>query len=504
MGLYRSVMARFCCGLLATTVALSLQLAASGPLQVPPQTSAELNGRKGQVIQGTGYSRDAYVTLVYGDQHIGARVLGQSLLESDTVKDRVALCTEAVSEKSKEVLKVDGWIVKSIHNIPNPYTDHSSLEYSSVYSKLHTWNMTEYERIVFLDSDTLVIKNIDHLFDCGTFCAAMRHSDLFNSGIMVIEPSAAVFQDMLVKAPWFPSYDGGDQGFLNEYFKDHIFAPFFNVSDSRRQHQPMRLPSGFNANVGQYYILSKWLIPRDEMWIIHLSVGPLRPWVWWQYRVFDQNWKWMDVRRRLSTSHDHSDSSLCFVFSPIAWAPYLLASLILLVFKYFSHWLNSDWKIRYFAAFNKRFSHYTPLPILCLSYYLVIAYILPTTMLPSHAEYVFWLWTSLFLLLFIGTYCCLCYATSKILWDAPTQKFCRKLLQTFNFFVVFTISHFVQMFVPLIIEDFATRMKVFLLTMVLHLAIVQVVGQALIRVWSCTPLHRIAKDKEKSISLEQR
>ena len=67
-------------------------------------------------------SRDAYVTLLYGGGFLlGARVLGQSLRETDTTRDLIALCTQEVSAVSKELLKADGWTVRTVQNIQNPY-----------------------------------------------------------------------------------------------------------------------------------------------------------------------------------------------------------------------------------------------------------------------------------------------------------------------------------------------------------------------------------------------
>ncbi|CAN0426143.1 unnamed protein product, partial [Ectocarpus sp. 13 AM-2016] len=41
-----------------------------------------------------------------------------------------------------------------------------------VYTKLLIVEMEEeYDRIVFLDADTLVLENIDELFECEPFCA---------------------------------------------------------------------------------------------------------------------------------------------------------------------------------------------------------------------------------------------------------------------------------------------------------------------------------------------
>ena len=82
--------------------------------------------------------------------------------------------------------------------------------------------------VVFLDADTLVLRNSDDLFLCDGFCAAMRHSERFNSGVVTLQPSAALFAEMMDRIKTTPSYDGGDQGFLNSFFEAFKEAPFFD------------------------------------------------------------------------------------------------------------------------------------------------------------------------------------------------------------------------------------------------------------------------------------
>lgn len=62
--------------------------------------------------------------------------------------------------------------------------------------------------VVYLDADALVVRNMDEAFGCAGFCAALRHSERLNSGVMVVRPSAAVFDDMLSKIGQLPSYTG--------------------------------------------------------------------------------------------------------------------------------------------------------------------------------------------------------------------------------------------------------------------------------------------------------
>lgn len=47
-----------------------------------------------------------------------------------------------------------------------------------------------------------------------------------------------VYEDLLAKAPILPTYDGGDQGFLNSYFDQLKFTPTFDHTNPDHQKYP--------------------------------------------------------------------------------------------------------------------------------------------------------------------------------------------------------------------------------------------------------------------------
>lgn len=67
--------------------------------------------------------------------------------------------------------------------------------------------------VVYLDADTIVVKSVEDLFECSKFCANLKHSERLNSGVMVVEPSERVFQDMMGKVTTLESYTGGKLNF---------------------------------------------------------------------------------------------------------------------------------------------------------------------------------------------------------------------------------------------------------------------------------------------------
>ena len=64
-------------------------------------------------------------------------------------------------------------------------------ELGITFTKLHCWRLTRFSRCVFLDADTLVLRNCDELFDREEFSAAPDAGwpDCFNSGVFVYRPS---------------------------------------------------------------------------------------------------------------------------------------------------------------------------------------------------------------------------------------------------------------------------------------------------------------------------
>lgn len=92
------------------------------------------------------------------------------------------------------------------------------------FNKFRIWQLTEYEKLVYIDLDTLVVENVDELFDHPDVSAApdILTGDKFNSGVLVFKPSmdfADMFQRSVEHNTIF-SYNKGDQGILNRIHDD--------------------------------------------------------------------------------------------------------------------------------------------------------------------------------------------------------------------------------------------------------------------------------------------
>lgn len=83
-------------------------------------------------------------------------------------------------------------------------------ELGVTFSKLHAWRLERYSKCVFLDADTLVLTNVDELFEREELSAApdIGWPDMFNSGVFVFRPSLETFLALKELAKQEGSYDG--------------------------------------------------------------------------------------------------------------------------------------------------------------------------------------------------------------------------------------------------------------------------------------------------------
>ncbi|KAG5644628.1 hypothetical protein DXG03_008106 [Asterophora parasitica] len=94
------------------------------------------------------------------------------------------------------------------------------LDLSTVLTKLHVFRLTQFSKIIFLDADVLPIRPLSHLFTSPhEFSASpdVGWPDIFNSGVMVLSPGQDKFTELTELLKTRGSWDGGDQGILNEW-----------------------------------------------------------------------------------------------------------------------------------------------------------------------------------------------------------------------------------------------------------------------------------------------
>lgn len=202
-------------------------------------------------------SQNAYVTLVTNaDFALGAKALIRSLKATGTQADIVVMHTGGASPADLAPLAVLGALLVEVDLLPTsdafnerharknlhaaaPFTKGTKPAFHTPldnFAKLRLWQLN-YDRVVFLDADTLVLKNCDTLFDYPEFCAApnvyesVADFHRMNSGVFTARPSQKTFDAMLARLDQPDAFwRRTDQTFLQEFFPNwHGLPVFYNM-----------------------------------------------------------------------------------------------------------------------------------------------------------------------------------------------------------------------------------------------------------------------------------
>jgi len=137
-------------------------------------------------------STQAWVTLATNDSYaLGALVLASSLRRSGTTRKIVIMTSDHLSEPMRHQLNVVFDEVVNVNILDSKDKINLALlerpELGITFTKLRCWNLVQYSKCVFLDADTMMMKNSDELFERSEFSASPDAGwpDCFNSGVFV-------------------------------------------------------------------------------------------------------------------------------------------------------------------------------------------------------------------------------------------------------------------------------------------------------------------------------
>ena len=218
-------------------------------------------------------SRQAYATVLHSaDAYVcGAIALAQSIRQSGSTRDLVALVdAHNVGAEHRAALAAAGWQVRLAPRIRNPHAEANAYNEWN-YSKFRLWQLTDYEKVVFLDADLLVLRNMDFLFEeAPELSATVNSGARFNSGVMVLEPCSCTFDLLMSGIHDIESYNGGDQGYLNEVFTwwhrlpRHVnFLKYVWAEGDRAAQARMLTAEPAEVHAVHYLGMKPWLCYRD-------------------------------------------------------------------------------------------------------------------------------------------------------------------------------------------------------------------------------------------------
>ncbi|KAJ3360289.1 Glycogenin-1 [Allomyces javanicus] len=218
--------------------------------------------------------RKAWVTLLTSDAYAdGALVLATSLRAVGTQYPIMVMHTPHVRAHTRTRLAAAFDRVIPVGPIfvddPRLALLNGRPELRTSFTKLRAWTLTQFEKLVFLDADTLVVQNLDDLMDRPELSAAPDAGwpDMFNSGVFTLVPSIDTYRALRAHLREHGSIDGGDQGLLNAFFGEA-----WRVDPARR------LPFTDNMTpTANYMYLPALRAFASSVRVLHF-IGRIKPW----------------------------------------------------------------------------------------------------------------------------------------------------------------------------------------------------------------------------------
>jgi glycogenin len=164
----------------------------------------------------------------------------------------------------------------------------------SAFTKITLWKQIQFRRIVYMDADMVALRAPDELFNIPEpFSAApdIGWPDLFNTGLMVLNPNMGDYYALLAMAQRGISFDGADQGLLNMYFKNSYnrLSFTYNVTPSAH-YQYVPAYRHFQSSISAAHFIGQekpWSQGRD----VSRGSGPHDEMLgrWWA--VYDRHYR---------------------------------------------------------------------------------------------------------------------------------------------------------------------------------------------------------------------
>lgn len=227
-----------------------------------------------------------YVTMISSKEYIpGVLALKRSLdnvrskypLKIFLHKDLVNTIMCGTEFKESDFIIYENSVLLN-ENIIKLNAQSSNSQWNKTFDKILLFGRIEFRKIVFLDSDMMIVKNIDELFErthMTSCCPTQGNMDYrrgFNSGLMVIEPQVGLDKSILevinstqLEEKKYQSISDND--LLNMFYLDWISNTSLQLSDEYNLLFPF---------MNEY--LSKGFREGDAK-VIHF-IGAMKPWMY--------------------------------------------------------------------------------------------------------------------------------------------------------------------------------------------------------------------------------
>ncbi|KAL6076854.1 exostoses (multiple)-like 2 [Balamuthia mandrillaris] len=227
---------------------------------------------------GGGKERMAWLTATINDDYVVPAVaLAHSIQKFSCVKTMLAIISDALSPSSRNALTRAGWQLLERPPLDCAHEGQEGIDdlakIRGAHMRFHAWNLTEYDRLIYMDCDIMLLDNVDELFEMP-----LEHDEIYasyfaapgvvtwglNSGIMVLRPSEATCVAMLKE--WRALFS--TTGCMND-------QPYLWIFFSQPGRQMRFLPYAYNVRKDVYHPMrvyhlagprpqKVWLYPRSR------------------------------------------------------------------------------------------------------------------------------------------------------------------------------------------------------------------------------------------------
>ena len=231
----------------------------------------------------------SYVTVLSTESYLlGVLCMYKSLKNTNTNVPLTVVVTDNISEDIIKILENEGISVVrkpkiKITNIVNEQNKDSKFMYwNNTFDKLHIFELVQFEKIVYIDSDMLILNNIDELFSrenlsavvAGNFYPGNEEWVKLNSGLMVIEPKQGMLDSFMkiLNSEILKGKIIGDQNIIQEYIPewenkkelhlDHKYNIFFQYLEYYSEKYKKSL-----EDISIIHFISKnkpWMLNREQ------------------------------------------------------------------------------------------------------------------------------------------------------------------------------------------------------------------------------------------------
>ena len=229
--------------------------------------------------------KQVYVTAISTDSYLpGALALDKNIRDTCSYP-LLVLVPPDLSEESYEKMRrrnvnfVIAEHIKAPEEVLRATNEHIWFaHWAKSLFKLRIFDLVEYDKIVFVDCDMMLLESVDEVFDLPNMSATIGAKSYpgneefvdFSSGFMVIEPRAGIAESMVALIPEVAAKKSvfGDQDVMQAYFSDW------------KENTEFILPETYNVWFPHYQFYAK----KEPVKGVHF-LGKKKPWMMSTYEA---------------------------------------------------------------------------------------------------------------------------------------------------------------------------------------------------------------------------